>query len=471
MNIAKRIAALAAAVIMSLGCTAAFAQENGLSSADVYREYYADKTVSTPKANEKSGTYEENLYIELSCSTRGAKIFYTTDGTEPDIYSKEYNGDPIRIKCAAGETVSVTIRAVAVKTGYNNSDIAEFEYTVEIPAELDVRYMEIDTEPRKLRYDKGEALDLAGGYIVVTYEDWSHKDIAMTESMISGFNTNTAGEKELTVTYAGFTDTFTIDVKFSGSNSSDIQTELPYSGISESADLDNAVIAGTDTKGWDAIASMLRKKSAGTVVTIETNGCVAVPAAVILAAVEKNLTLEFVVDDNAAWHVKASDIVEGAVPSMGLGLRTDGVYIPDVLSSGVGGRAAALIHFNGDNKLGAEFSYSIDQKYGGEFASLYRYDESSGTLTLIDTCKIAKDGGVKLCPQQRGDYVIIADSATKIKGDLNNSMTVTAADASLLLKLIVNGGTDDPRADFNGDGKVNVADASAILKSVVGYKG
>lgn len=467
MDIAKRIAALAAAVIMSLGCTAAYAQE----SAEVYREYYAGKTVSTPKANEKSGVYDENLYIELSCSTRGAKIFYTTDGTEPDIYSKEYEGDPIRIKCSAGETVSVTIRAVAVKTGYENSNIAEFEYTVEIPAELDVRYMEIDTEPRKLRYGKGEALDLTGGYIVVTYEDWSHKDIAMTESMISGFNTNTAGEKELTVTYAGFIDTFTIDVKFSGGSSSDIQTESPYSGISESAAADNAVIAGTDTKGWSAIASALRKKSAGTSVSIETNGSVSVPAAVILAAIEKNLTLEFTVEDNAVWSIRTTDITDGAVPPVGLGFRTDGVYIPDVLTSGVGGAAAAFIHFNGDNKLCAEFSYTVDQKYSGQFASLYCYDESTETLVLADTCKIAKDGGVKLCPQQRGDYVIIADSVTKIKGDLNNSMTVTAADASLLLKLIVNGGTDDPRADFNGDGKVNVADASAILKSVVGYKG
>ena len=471
MDIAKRMAALAAAVIMSLGCTAAFAQESSLCTANVYREYYAVKTVSTPKANEKSGVYEENLYIELSCSTRGAKIFYTTDGTEPDIYSREYDGDPIRIKCTAGETVSVTIRAVAVKTGYNNSDIAEFEYTVAIPAELDVRYMEIDTEPRKQRYAKGEALDLTGGYIVVTYEDGSHKDIAMTESMISGFNTNTAGEKELTVTYEGFTDTFTIDVKFGGGSSAGAQTELPYSGISESTAADNAVISGTDIKGWSAIASALRKKTAGAVVSIETNGCVSVPAAVVLAAIEKNLTLNFIVADNAVWSIKTADIIDGAVPPMGLGFRTDGAYIPDVLTNGVGGAAAAVIHFNGDNKLCAEFGYSVDPKYSGKFASLYRYDESAAALVLADTCKIAKDGGVKLCPQQRGDYVIIADSVTKIKGDLNNSMTVTTADASLLLRLIVSGGTDDPRADFNGDGKVTCADALAILRSVVGYMG
>lgn len=246
-----------------------------------------------------------------------------------------------------------------------------------------------------------------------------------------------------------------------------VQASQPYSGISESAGSDNAVISGTDTKGWRAIAAALRKKTAGTAVSIKTNGCVSVPAAVMLAAIEKNLTLKFIIDDNAVWRIKTSDIDGSAVSPVGLGLRTDGVYIPTVLTDSVGGEAAALIHFNSDNKLEAQLEYSIDPGYSGNFASLYRYDESTAALVLTDTCKVGRSGVVKLCPQQRGDYVIIADRDTKIKGDLNNSMTVTTADASLLLKLIVNGGTDDPRADFNGDGKVTPADASAILKSIV----
>ena len=86
---------------------------------------YAEKTVSVVKADEKPGKYEENVYVLLSCSTRDARIFYTIDGSEPSIRSEEYYGDAIRIKGKPGESVTVTIRAIAVKTGYNNSDIAE----------------------------------------------------------------------------------------------------------------------------------------------------------------------------------------------------------------------------------------------------------------------------------------------------------------------------------------------------------
>ncbi len=462
MDLKRRISALAAAFVMTLGCGVQTTAAEALHEAEIYREFYAAKTVSTVKASEKSGTYEENLYVELSCSTRGARIFYTTDGSDPDIYSEEYDGDAIRIKGRAGETVEMTIRAVAVKTGYNDSDIAEFEYIVEIPAELDVRYMEIDTEPRKLRYDKGEALDLTGGYIAVTYEDGTDKDIPMTESMISGFNTNTAGEKVITVTYADFTDTFTIEVRFSES------TIVQDNTTQEStAKLDNAVIRDSETVGWEAIRKELLKKSKGLSVTIETNGSVSVPAEVILAAMERKLTLEFVIDDTMRWELNASAITDDAVPVIGLGLRTDAVYIPDVVLNEAGGIAADLIHFNSDNRLSATLYSSVDAQYKGKFASLYRYDESNSALILVDTALIGEGGAVELVPDLRGDYVIIADSVTRIKGDINNSMAVTPADASMLLRLLVTDGTDDPRADFNDDGYITPADASAILMSLV----
>ncbi len=462
MDLKRRISAVAAAVVMTLGCGAQTFEAEALSVGEVYREFYAAKTVSTVKASEKPGTYEENLYVELSCSTRDARIFYTTDGSEPDIYSEEYDGDPIRIKGIAGETKEVTIRAIAVKTGYNDSDIAEFEYIVELPAELDVRYMEIDTEPRKQRYDKGEALDLSGGYIVVTYEDGTHKDIPMTESMISGFNTNTAGEKILTVTYAEFTDSFTIEVKFS--ESTIIEDNTTQESTTEQ---DKAVIKGTEVIGWEAIRKELAKKVKGTSVTIETNGSVSIPAEVILAAMERKLTLEFVIDEGAVWKLKTSAIEDDAVPSIGLGLRTDAVYIPDVVLNEAGGETAALIHFNSDNRLTAVLYSSVDKQYKGKFASLYRYDESRSSLILVDTDKIGENGDIELVPDIRGDYVVIADSATRIKGDLNNSMSVTPADASMLLRLLVTDGTDDPKADFNGDGEITPADASAILISTV----
>lgn len=458
MDLKRRAAALVMAFATAFSCgiqTLAAETSQGAVA-------YAEKTVSVVKADEKPGKYEENVYVLLSCSTRDARIFYTIDGSEPSIRSEEYYGDAIRIKGKPGESVTVTIRAIAVKTGYNNSDIAEFEYTVEIPAELDVRYMEIDTEPRKQRYDKGEALDLTGGYIVVTYEDGTYKDIPMTEAMISGFNTNTAGEKRLTVTYGEFTDTFTIEVRFS--ENTIIQDSVTQENTTE---LDKAAISGSDTVGWEAIRKALLKKGKWSNVVIDTNDSVSVPAEVIHAAIERELELEFVINKTMSWKLNGADITENAVPDIGLGLRTDAVYIPDLMLKQVGGENAEFIHFNSDNKLSAAFVSSVEQKHKGKFASLFRYDDSKTELVLVDTDIIGKNGEVELVPDLRGDYVIIVDSSTRIKGDLNNSMSVTSADASMLLKILIGDGTDDPRADFNGDGIVTAADARDLLISLV----
>lgn len=78
----------------------------------------------TPTADPGSGSVEVNTAVTLTTATEGAKIFYTTDGSEPDLTSKLYTG-PILI------TADTTIRAIAVKAGMTNSDTATFNYTVE----------------------------------------------------------------------------------------------------------------------------------------------------------------------------------------------------------------------------------------------------------------------------------------------------------------------------------------------------
>ncbi|MCQ5202415.1 chitobiase/beta-hexosaminidase C-terminal domain-containing protein [Mordavella massiliensis] len=79
----------------------------------------------TPAADPGSGSVEVNTAVTLTTATEGAKIFYTTDGSEPDLTSKLYTG-PILI------TAETVIKAIAVKAGMTNSDVAAFTYTVEV---------------------------------------------------------------------------------------------------------------------------------------------------------------------------------------------------------------------------------------------------------------------------------------------------------------------------------------------------
>lgn len=82
--------------------------------------------VTKPTFDPAAGEYTEAQTVTIACSTPGATIHYTVDGTEPTTQSAVY-GEPI----AVGETT--TIKAIAVKEGMTDSEIAEATYTINIP--------------------------------------------------------------------------------------------------------------------------------------------------------------------------------------------------------------------------------------------------------------------------------------------------------------------------------------------------
>ena len=61
--------------------------------------------------------------VTITCATDGAKIYYTTDGSEPTAESTEY-ADAINV------TEAVTLKAIAVKSGMNDSAVASASYTI-----------------------------------------------------------------------------------------------------------------------------------------------------------------------------------------------------------------------------------------------------------------------------------------------------------------------------------------------------
>ena len=78
---------------------------------------------SKPTANVTSGTYSDTLSVELSSTTPGAKIYYTTNGSEPTTSSAEYLS-PVSI------SATTTLKAVAVIGGLDNSEVSTFEYRI-----------------------------------------------------------------------------------------------------------------------------------------------------------------------------------------------------------------------------------------------------------------------------------------------------------------------------------------------------
>ena len=84
--------------------------------------------VAAPTFTPAAGEYTAAQSVEIACATEGAAIYYTTDGTDPTAASTAYTA-----AIAVGETM--TIKAIAVKEGMTDSEIATAAYTINIPAE------------------------------------------------------------------------------------------------------------------------------------------------------------------------------------------------------------------------------------------------------------------------------------------------------------------------------------------------
>ena len=92
--------------------------------------------VEAPTANPTAGTYTENQSVELTSSTKGAKIYYTTDGSEPTITGGTQYTAPISVKGKEGQSITTTIKAIAVKDGMQNSSVETFAYNIKIKDKL-----------------------------------------------------------------------------------------------------------------------------------------------------------------------------------------------------------------------------------------------------------------------------------------------------------------------------------------------
>ena len=80
-------------------------------------------TVATPTISPNGGSYQNSVQVTLACTTSGATIRYTTDGSTPTSSSAVY-GSPFTL------TGSATVKAVGFESGYNNSGTASASFTI-----------------------------------------------------------------------------------------------------------------------------------------------------------------------------------------------------------------------------------------------------------------------------------------------------------------------------------------------------
>jgi len=96
--------------------------------------------------------------------------------------------------------------------------------------------VEMKSNPTKTNYAVGDTLDLTGAKITATTISETTQDVNITSSMVSGFDSTTAGTKTVTVTFRGYTTTF--DVTVASQNECYLDLESSTTDIKESKTLD-----------------------------------------------------------------------------------------------------------------------------------------------------------------------------------------------------------------------------------------
>lgn len=132
-------------------------------------------TVAAPKASPQAGSVTSGTQITLTCSTSGATIYYTLDGSDPTTSSTQYTG-PITIEGGAGTTV--TLKAVAVLDNVSSA-VHTISYTIKAEAEMPIA----DGDQVVIyapAYNKALSSTKTGFYNVGT-------DIQITDGVMTGY--------------------------------------------------------------------------------------------------------------------------------------------------------------------------------------------------------------------------------------------------------------------------------------------
>lgn len=116
-----------------------------------------NNTVEAPIADPEAGIYTENQTVTLKSATEGAVIYYTTNGVEPSSTTGTQYTGPITATGTKGQSVETNIKAIAVKSGMQDSLVMTYKYTIELPSQTpEIKAPVITSQPQDVTVKDGE---------------------------------------------------------------------------------------------------------------------------------------------------------------------------------------------------------------------------------------------------------------------------------------------------------------------------
>lgn len=129
--------------------------------------------VATPTFSVESGDVVEGTLVEINCATEGATIYYTLDGNNPNAESDVYSS-------AIEITSDVTIKALAVKDGMDDSSIATATYTIKVEAKNAALFDFAQPTTLTPAYSEGTEKDGTNLYINTDEVVFTEKGVSVT---------------------------------------------------------------------------------------------------------------------------------------------------------------------------------------------------------------------------------------------------------------------------------------------------
>ncbi len=162
-------------------------------------EIYVDGSTKPAYVKEVEGTYTYTTNSPVMEMEVNANSFYVTSWE------------------AGTFSIRVVVPAKYSSTGSAIEDTVTLTVTDgTTPPPVTVASISVSSTTHKTEYAVGDSLDVTGLAIEARLSDGTTRTVPVTADMVTGFDSSTAGQKTLTITYQGRTASYTVTVRDSG---------------------------------------------------------------------------------------------------------------------------------------------------------------------------------------------------------------------------------------------------------------
>ena len=174
----------------------AYATRSGYNNSGTKKVIFTVSRAATPGVS--MSMTDNNVILDIKSATDGATIYYTTNGSEPNIASNKYSG-------ALSFDSNRTVKAIAAKNGFVNSEVMTYDVKVQEPdaptgfSIVDDGNLDSDNKIAvgKQVGVKWDKMPMTSEYVVSLYKDGEKIKSSSTTGTTMSFTLDTVGKYEI----------------------------------------------------------------------------------------------------------------------------------------------------------------------------------------------------------------------------------------------------------------------------------